>query len=131
MDWIASTLAEFGRQIGIDNLQADDEGRLSLQFESGGQLSIEQIERSGQDELLIFWMTPVGYQAGTWVRAALVRCHDEGLTAWPVQVGLRGSGPDTMGLLLVRTPARGFTPQTLGQAVEHMSRWVTTLRSVS
>jgi type III secretion system chaperone SycN len=131
MDWIADTLTDFGRQLGIDNLQADAEGRLSLQFDNGGLLSVEQVQRAGQDEMLVFWMTPVGYQAGAWVRKALARCHEAGDSRWPVQVGLRSGGPDTQGVLLDRTPARGFTPQALGQVMDLLRRWRETLRAVA
>lgn len=128
MDWIADTLAEFGRQMGIEDLQADTEGRLRLAFDNGNQLAVEQVEREGQDELLLYWVVPVGYQAGAWVRQALSRCHAEGPSRWPVQVGLRGAGAESLGVVLLRTPARGFTPQTLGQAVDHLRRWLDALR---
>lgn len=131
MDWIADTLAEFGRQLGIEALRADAEGRLLLQREDGSQLAVEPIQREGQEELLIYWTVPVGYQAAAWVRRALARCHAETPSRWPVQVGLRGSGPETLGLALVRSPARGFTPQALSQAVEHLRRWLDAVRNAT
>lgn len=131
MDWIEDTLAEFGRQMGIDDLQADEDGRLRLRLQSGAELAVEPIERQGQDELLIYWAVPVGYQAGAWVRQGLTRCHAEAGGRWPVQVGLRGSGPEALGLALVRTPARGFTPQALVQAVDALSRWLDGVRATA
>jgi type III secretion system chaperone SycN len=131
MDWIADTLADFGRQIGIDQLQADPEGRLRLQTDGGSELAVEQVLRDGQDELLVYWTLPVGYQAGAWVQAAFARAHEEAPARWPVQVGLRSGGPDTQGVLLVRTPARGFTPQALGQVMDLLRRWREALRAVA
>lgn len=129
MNWIEDTLAEFGRQMGIDNLRADAQGRLQLELGSGGQLSVEQIERDGNEEVLVHLAVPVGYQAAAWVRRALARCHEDAAARWPLQVGLRGSGPDARGLILVRTPARGFTPQSLGQMVDFLRRWADHVRS--
>ncbi len=122
MNWIEDTLADFGRLMGIDQLQADAQGRLQLELGGGDLLSVESHEREGEEEVLVHLSVPVGYQAAVWVQRALARCHEEAAARWPLQMGVRGTGSEARGLLLVRTPARGFTPQSLGQMVDTLRR---------
>ncbi len=128
MDWIEDTLRRFGHQLGIDDLQAGPAGDLLLQLEDGSQIGIEHGECLGQDEMLVYVLVPVGYQAGSRVRYALARCHATSQARWSPQVGLRGSGPDAALLVLLRAPARGFTAPVLGDAVDHLLAWMEAIR---
>ncbi len=124
MAWIEDTLADFGRQLGIDGLDFGPYGVAQLQLASGGCIAVEPVRRGQEDEVLVYLARPVGHQAAQAVNVALARSHWRHGGALPVQVGLRGNGQDTQLLALVRLPERTFTAQTLAHAVDYLGRWL-------
>ncbi len=124
MAWIADTLADFGHHLGIDGLDVGPHGVAQLQLASGGFIAVEPVRRGQEDEVLVYLARPVGHLAGQAVHAALARSHWRHGGALPVQVGLRGNGPDTQLLALVRLPERTFTAQALAHAVDYLGRWL-------
>jgi type III secretion system chaperone SycN len=127
MQWVEEALRGFGHYLGVDELSFSDHGLLELTLENGSVVAIED-RSEASDQFLIYLRRPVGYQAAAWLRKALVRCHAECHSLWPLQVALRGQGTDTVLILLTRVSARGFTPQALSQAIEYQLRWSETLR---
>ena len=124
MSWIQDTVADFGRQLGMPQLNLGDHGVMQLVFASGGLLAVEPVQRGGQDEVLVYLGRPVGHQAPALVRVALAKAHLAKGGPWPVQTALRGNGPDAMLMALVRLPQRAFTQQVLSQAVDYLTRWL-------
>ncbi len=128
MDWIEDALRKFGQQLGIEDLRPGPDGELLLQLEDGSQVGVERCEFLGTDESLVYALVPAGYQAGSRLRMALMRCHELSQARWTAQVGLRGMGPDAMVLVLVRVPSRQFTAPVLGDAIEHLLGWMEFIR---
>ncbi|HZY20501.1 MAG TPA: hypothetical protein VFE82_18675 [Ramlibacter sp.] len=124
MTWVHDTLAEFGRQLGIDRLDFGRHGVAQLQLASGGLIAVEPARRGDQDEILVYLGRPVGHQAASVLRTALANAHFRHGGPMQVQVALRGEGPEAILLALVRLPERAFTPQALARAVDFLQRWL-------
>lgn len=122
--WVRDALAEFGRQLGIEQLSFGSHGVAQLVLQSGGLVAVEPVRRGDRDEVLIYLGRPVGHQAGALLQRALARAHWREGGPYPVQVALRGDGPDAMLLALVRLPERAFTGQSLAHAVDYLGRWL-------
>jgi hypothetical protein len=63
MDWLDTTLAEFGRQLGLPDLRLNAQGVVRLALESGKQLSLEPSLQNGHQEVLVAMGLPVGHAA--------------------------------------------------------------------
>jgi type III secretion system chaperone SycN len=122
--WIDDTLAEFGRQLGIQSLGFGRHGVMQLELRSGAFLAVEPVRRGNRDEVLVYLGRPGGHDAGRLLRNALSKAHFSRGGPMAVQVALRGSGPDAIVLALVRLPERALTPQSLGHAVDYLVRWL-------
>lgn len=124
MNWIEDTVAEFGKQAGIPGLALGPQGVLQLGYKNGGLLALEAVQRGNQVEVVVYLGRQLGFQAAGVLKAALERAHFSHADPLPIQVALRGTGPDTLLLALVRLPERLFTPQSLTQAVDTLTRWL-------
>lgn len=124
MAWIEDTLADFGRQLGIDGLDFGPYGVAQLQLASGSFIAVEPVRRGNEDEVLVYLGRVVGHQATQAVEVALARSHWRNGGPLAVQVGLRGAGAETFLLALVRLPERTFTAQALAHAVDYLGRWL-------
>ncbi len=127
MNWIDDTLADFGRRLGLDHLDCGAHGVAQLTLAGGGLIAIEPVTRGDEEEVLVYVGRRVGHDAPRLLRRALARAHHTEVGSLPVQVALRGQGPDTLLLALLRLPTREFTPQRLDRAFEHFNRWLDTL----
>lgn len=123
MSWVNDTLSEFGRQIGLDNLDFGVHGVAQLVFQSGAVLAVEPVSRGELDEVLVYVSRPTGFEGLRLLRQALVKAHFKKAGALDVQVATRGQGPDMALLGLVRIPAREFTLQTLDNTFDYLNRW--------
>lgn len=123
MSWVHETLAEFGRQMGLPALDFGQHGVAQFVFESGVLLAVEPVQSGEHEEILVYMGLPVGYHGAVMGRMALAKAHHGEAGAMPVQVSLRGDAQDTLLIALVRLPAREFTLQSLGQAVDFLRRW--------
>ena len=127
MGWIEDTVADFGRRIGLPELDFGTHGVATLSFDSGALLAVEPVQRGACGEVLVYLGRPLGYDAPRLVRAALKRAHFDQAGSMDVQIGTRGQGPDTLLVALIRLPEREFTPQALERALEYLNRWLDSL----
>lgn len=121
MSWVQETLEKFGEQIGLTSLGLGPDGVAQLELQAGGVLAVEPVQ--GGAEVLVYLGRPLGFDAGAVLRNALTRAHFSSAQALPVQVAVRGEGPEGLLLALVRIPDREFTVQMLGRVVECLGRW--------
>lgn len=128
MNWIAETLAEFGRQLGLSAFGLNAQGVAQLRLESGGLLAVEAVRRGQADEILITLGQPLGFEADRLRRRALEKVHCSQGGAYALQVAVRGEGAQALLLMVIRMPDRSFTPQALGQAVDCLDRCFADLR---
>ncbi|WP_142848248.1 type III secretion chaperone SycN [Telmatospirillum sp. J64-1] len=115
MSWVAQTIAEFGRSIGIDNLQPDAAGLVQMAFDSGDRLCFEEVE----DELLVYLIREVDSHDPALKLRALALCGEIRQWEWPVQAGLRGA--DRL-VFLVRLPQRAVSLNVLEQSLDLLTR---------
>jgi type III secretion system chaperone SycN len=128
VSWVHETLADFGRQMGLPDLDFGTHGVAQLEMESGNLIAVEPVQRGDAAEVLVYIGRPLGYDGAPLLRRALARAHHAEAGAMPVQVAVRGEAPDAVLLVLVRVPERDFTLQSLGQAVDYLGRWYEGLR---
>jgi type III secretion system chaperone SycN len=122
--WVHDTLADFGRQLGIDGLGFGNFGVAQLQLQSGAIIAVEPVRRLDLEEVLVYLGRRTGHQMATVLRKAMAKTHYSQGGAFPVQVGVVGAGPDAMLVALVRMPERAFTSQSLSHAVDYLTRWL-------
>lgn len=115
MTWVAQTIADFGRTIGVDGLALDDKGLAHMGLGGGGSLSLEAVG----DELLVYMMRPVPPHDTEAKLRALGLCRSDRPWKWPVQTGLRG---DDGLIFLVRLPEREVSLSNLEQALDTLTR---------
>lgn len=115
MTWVAQTIAEFGRTVGIEGLALDGNGLAQLALAGGGSLSLE----AGEDELLVYMVRPVSPHDTDARLRALGLCRSDRPWQWPVQTGRHGED----GLIfLVRLPEREVSLSSLEQALDTLTR---------
>lgn len=124
MSWIHNTVAEFGRQMGIDRLELGGHGLVQLQLGSGSLLAVEPVRCGVLEEVLVYLMRPASHLSGRSLVMGLEKAHFSQGGMLPMQLAVRGDGPDAMLLGMVRLPERAFTGPALMQAVDHVSRWL-------
>lgn len=129
MSWVNDTLLEFGRRMGLTDLDFGEHGVVQLVFQSGAVLAVEPVRRGELDEILVYLGRPMGFDAQRLTRKALAKAHFSEAGARDVQVARRGDVPDAMLYALTRMPERDITPQTLDHAFDYLSRWHDSLSS--
>ncbi len=96
-------LREFLETLGVDSAAGAVSTSLSLDFENGSSLSLEQ---TAEDGLLLVLLRPLlPYQGPGAMRAALRMCHFQESLPFPVQPALRGEGDLLFALRLSRGQA--------------------------
>lgn len=124
-----AVLRAFGEQVGLPDLAFGTHGNMALLTESGRYLGIEQAGRG----VLVYLAQPVPYDPGSWLLRAWKRAyhgHPAPRGRWPVQAALRQHTDGVPRLLtLACIPEDDFTPESLHQALDYLSRWLDTLHS--
>lgn len=126
--WWLDTVREFGRQLGIEELTPGGHGLVQLVFADGGLLAVEPVEREQQDEVMVYLARPAGYDAAMLWRRALARAHHSQGLPRPLQVAVRGDGPQALIVALVRLQRSEFTLQALAHAFDFLDGWHQELR---
>lgn len=131
------TLAEYGKQLGLAALAPNAQGAAQLLTDSGRTIGVEWAEpehpgtsASAAEEVLVFLRQPVPGASEGLFRRALAKAHFSQGGAYPVQLGLLDDpqgGPGLQLTVLTRVPIRQFTPQTMGHAVDFLTRWLDAL----
>lgn len=124
MGWIHDTIADFGRQLGVEGLDFGLHGVLRMDLPGGGFIAVEPACRGEVEEVLVYVGRTAGHQAGSLLTGALAKAHYLQGGPLPVQVGLLGAGPEAQLVVLARLPERAFTVQSLNHAVDFLGRWL-------
>lgn len=124
MNWVDDTLAEFGRVAGLPGLAPDASGAVQLSLGSGAVLGIQPVQADDSSEIVVYMGRPVGLDKDRLLRQALSLAHWRNAPALPVQVALRGEGPDAKLLAAVRLSQRQFTLPSLTHAIDFLIAWL-------
>jgi type III secretion system chaperone SycN len=123
MNWVNETVAEWGRQLGLQDWGLGHHGVAQLELASGGLLAVELVGMGEEAEVLVYLGHPMGFDGPRLIRQALRRVHHSNAGALSVQVACQEVDGQPRLLTLTRMPARGFTLQTLEHAVDYLTRW--------
>jgi type III secretion system chaperone SycN len=124
--WIHETVLQFGQQVGLPALELGTHGVAQLELQAGGLLAVEPAPET--TEVLVYLGRPLGFDGAAVLRNALERAHHAAAQPMPLQVAVRGAGPEALLLALVRVPEREFNLQVLGRAVDVLGRWLDGVR---
>ena len=124
MTWVDDTIAEFGRTVGLAGLACDASGAVQLSLESGGVLGIHRVQAGACGEVIVLMGRQAGLERDRLVVRALALAHFRNAPALPVQVALRGEGPDALLLAAVRLSDRHFTLASLTHAIDFLTAWL-------
>lgn len=118
MSWIDTTLAEYGRSLGIETLGFSAEGVASLRFDRWGELFIEKLS-SG---VLVYLARDYPRLDFRQLAAAATSCHWDENPTYPVNVALNGENTLVYSVTLAETefdlPAIERVVSYLGQRHE-------------
>lgn len=114
-DWIDETVAAFGRSIGIQGLDFDNNGVICLEIERMGVLFME----SRDDGVLVYLARQMSGEANGWEEKALKLCHYK--NGWPRQVYCGLTDDDRL-VLLTRIPGREFVQAELEGTIALLSK---------
>jgi len=123
MNWVDDTLAEFGRMAGLPGLAPDTSGAVQLSLEAGAVLGIQPAQAGERGEIVVFMGRPAGLEKDKLVRRALSLANFRNAPPLPVQVALRGEGPDGLLVAAVRLSERQFTLPKLTHAIDFLIAW--------
>lgn len=112
MSLVAATLVEFGRSIGMDDLDLRNGGALVLQVEGVGTLAFDRAGPRGES-VVISLARPLRRASEVDWRTLLAATHPRARTAVPVHLGLLR---DHL-LLSIVLPQEEFTLTTLHEAI--------------
>ena len=124
MNWLDTTVAEFGQQLGLRDLHPDAQGGVRLILASGRPLSLEPDMRHGHQELLVALGHPVGHDAEQHAQTALRMAHAHHFSPLEIQLAVSGHGVDTLLIATTRLPARALTAPALSGTVSTLERWL-------
>ena len=120
MSWIHDTLNQFGQQLGLPGLDLGQHGVAQLELQAGGLLAVEPAPGG---DVLVYMGRPLGFDGAVVLRNALARAHHSAANPMPVQVAVRGDGPEALLLVLVRVAESEFTLPTLCRVADYLGRW--------
>jgi len=112
--WVEQTLAEFGRSMGLENLEFTPQGTANLKFERLGQLYFERSE----GHVLMYLAREITHIDMKVLRKALALCHHREQTPFPLQAGLNQNHL----VFLVRIREQEFIPTTVERAIQYLDR---------
>jgi type III secretion system chaperone SycN len=123
MNWVNQTVADFGLQMGLADLDFGTHGVVQLMLQSGGLLAVEPVQHGDIEEVLIYVGQPLGFDAANKIIRALSCVHYSQNTRIPIQIASLDNTTDNLLIALVRLPIRDFTLQSLGHAFDYLNRW--------
>lgn len=114
MDWVSQTVASFGQSMGIQNLSLDSDGCALFTLEPGGSLSLQDLQLSGGDDVLITLAKPLPVPQEASIRRALLMADFRVNPTWETQLAFQGGEL----MVTLRVPRHSFLASTLEEAVE-------------
>ena len=121
MSWFEQTITEFGHSLGLNGLAPNEQGVVSLTFESIGTLFIERVEETA----LIYLARDLDFPDASTYARALTLCHWTQNRVYAASPALRH---EKQLLFSVRLPAADFTLPAFQRVLESLDRLHTEVR---
>jgi type III secretion system chaperone SycN len=118
MDWIRQAIFEFGRSVGLPQLELSAGGRLKLTLGSGGQVGMVHLGELDTPVLVFYRSCALAYQAGAQLRHALRLTDFRHGSPWPLQAAINSGEL----FLALRLPERHVTTAALEEAMGTLAR---------
>ncbi len=115
MEWIHTTIRDFGRNMGIDDLRLNAAGTLAMHMEGQGDLFLE----TADNVVLVYLARPQHDLSREMSSKALELCHYRENHPLPVHAALHG---DATLVFLVHIADKEFTLPTLELAIGLLGR---------
>ena len=116
MNWFESTLNEFAKNIGLDELLPDEEGSVYLEMDNDSSVLIQKIENLPIPEVLVARIEPIRFSSPTTFRKLLQLPHYLNPNSWQLQTAMSDKNIQ----IGVRIPLRSFVIQVLEQSLEQL-----------
>jgi len=116
MDWVSDAIDSFGRSAGLNGLQFDDDGCVSLALGDESLLTIIDSARNGDGPVIVALRAPMGFPQSLVARAALRSSDFRQAPHAPPQVSADG---DTL-VATMRIERRSFLASTLQETIANL-----------
>jgi len=116
MDWVSDAIDSFGRSAGLNGLQFDDDGCVSLALGDDRLLTIIDSTRGGDGPVIVALRAPMGFPQSSIARAALRSSDFRQAPLVPPQVAAEG---DNL-VATLRIERRSFLASTLQEAISNL-----------
>lgn len=120
MSVLAHALGDFGRDIGIDQLQEHPQGGVQLRLGNGDLLGLQVHE----EEVVIHYAQACSFDAPARLLKAMKLSQSVGSDTAMVQVGLRETPQARWLLVAQRVPAMGFSARQIHQVLAYLRDFV-------
>lgn len=116
MTVLTQVLAEFGRDIGIGDLQEHPQGGVQLRLDNGDLLGVQ----TRGEEVVVHYAQACAFDAPARLLKAMQWSQAVGSDAAMVQVGLRETPQARWLLLAQRVPAASFSARQMHQVLGYL-----------
>lgn len=116
MNWFESTLSEFAKNIGLNELVLDEEASVHLSIGNDARLIIQNLAHLPIPEVLVARIEPIRFSSSTIYRKLLQLPHYRYPKSWQLQT----AASDRNVQIGFRIPLRSFVLQVLEQSFDQL-----------
>ena len=116
MNWFESTLSEFAKNIGLNELVPDEEASVHLSIGNDARIIIQNLAHLPIPEVLVARIEPIRFSSSTTYRKLLQLPHYRYPKSWQLQT----AASDRNVQIGFRIPLRSFVLQVLEQSFDQL-----------
>ena len=116
MNWFESTLSEFAKNIGLNELVPDEEASVHLSIGNDARIIIQNLAHLPIPEVLVARIEPIRFSSSTIYRKLLQLPHYRYPKSWQLQT----AASDRNVQIGFRIPLRSFVLQVLEQSFDQL-----------
>ena len=113
MNWVQQVIADFGIQIGINDLSLDDEGSIRLESDHRSSIGIIYHQQTPPPEVIVYRSMPITYFTNGQYRSALEQANSQKPRPWQLQAACNQQEM----IFAFRIPERAFLLSSLEKAL--------------
>jgi hypothetical protein len=116
MNWFETTLSEFAKNIGLNEIVPDEEASVHLSIGSDARIIIQNLAHLPIPEVLVARIEPIRFSSSTIYRKLLQLPHYRHPKSWQLQTAVS----DRNVQIGFRIPLRSFVLQVLEQSFDQL-----------